>query len=68
EQVSNESLSYDKRQSCRELQAERLAEWEVAKVAIQYITGKAYAFTRTDEYYGIVNEADDTSWLYQSMR
>lgn len=65
EQVDDESQSYEKRASCRGLLDENLGKWEVAKSAIKYITGKTYAFTRTDDCYGIVNEANETDWLYR---
>lgn len=64
EQVGDESQSYENRASCRGLLDENWGKWEVAKSAIHYITGKTYAFTRTDDHYGIVNEADENDWLY----
>lgn len=65
EEMHNESLSYEMRETNRDLLGTRLAEWAVAKSAIKYITGKTYAFTRTDDCYGIVNEANETDWLYR---
>lgn len=65
EEMNNESQSYEMRETSHDLLGIRLAEWAVAKSAIKYITGKTYAFTRTDDCYGIVNEANENDWLYR---
>lgn len=65
EKVHDESVDDDMRKANRNLMNQCLAQWEVAKSAILYITGKTYAFTRTDDCYGIVNEADESDWLYK---
>ncbi|MBU5438270.1 hypothetical protein KQI42_09635 [Tissierella sp. MSJ-40] len=38
-------------------------KWETAKAALRFIFGKTYVFTRTDEYYGILNEENETEFL-----
>lgn len=37
---------------------ECMREWNMAKLALEYITGELYGFTRNGETYGIVNERD----------
>lgn len=41
-----------------------MERWFMAKVALQFITGKCYAFSRNDESVSIVNEADYTDVLF----
>lgn len=38
-------------------------KWETAKIALKFILGKPYAFTRTDDYYGIVDESNEIDFL-----
>jgi len=37
---------------------ECMREWNMAKLALEHITGELYGFTRNGETYGIVNERD----------
>lgn len=68
EKSHEENVDDDMRKAIRQLLDQCIAQWEVSKSAIRYITGQSYVFTRTDEYYGIVNDADENDWLYQSSR
>lgn len=40
------------------------AQWEVYKMALRQFYGMEYAFSRTSECYGIVNENDYSDWLF----
>lgn len=51
------------REDCSCLQA----RWEVYKMALKYIFGVDYHFTRTDEYFGICT-ADESEWLIKKER
>ena len=42
----------------REAANEMMHKWEMAKLALEHITGNLYGFTRDGETYGIVNERD----------
>jgi hypothetical protein len=39
-------------------------QWSVAKLALKHITGKTYGFSRNNETYSIVNEADYSDILF----
>lgn len=47
----------------RDTAQEFFKKWETAKIALKFIFNKTYVFTRTDEYYGILNEADESEFL-----
>ena len=42
----------------RESADEMMHKWDMAKFALEYITGNLYGFSRNGETYGIVNERD----------
>ncbi len=44
------------------------AQWEVYKMALRQFYGVEYAFTRTDECFGVINENDEKDWLFKVER
>lgn len=44
------------------------AQWEVYKLALRQFYNVNYAFSRTDDYYGVVNEDDYNDWLFKVER
>jgi hypothetical protein len=42
----------------KELANEMMHKWEMAKLALEHITGNIYGFSRNGETYSIVNERD----------
>lgn len=44
------------------------AQWEVYKLALRQFYKVNYSFTRTSEYYGVVNEDDYSDWLFKVGR
>lgn len=44
------------------------AQWEVYKLALRQFYDVNYEFTRTDDYYGVVNEDDYSDWLFKVER
>lgn len=65
---SNTSQSWEMRDYHTKLVRLFIDQWEIAKSALELLTGKTYAFSRTDEYYGIVNKTDENDWLYWRQR
>jgi hypothetical protein len=47
-----------------EMANEMMHKWEMAKLALEYITGKVYGFSRNGETYSIVNERDYNDRLF----
>ena len=44
------------------------AQWEVYKQALRQFYNVNYSFTRTNDYYGVVNEDDYSDWLFKVER
>jgi len=55
EQKQNENLEYDYE---KEAVDEMMHKWEVAKLALEFITGNLYGLSRNREVYSVVNERD----------
>lgn len=43
------------------------AQWDIFKLALKQFYGIEYAFTRTDEYFGVCTE-DESDWLFKVER
>jgi hypothetical protein len=48
----------------KELANEMMHRWEMAKLALEHITGNIYGFSRNGETYSIVNERDYNDRLF----
>jgi len=55
EQKRRNRIEYDDEKKCCN---EMMHKWDVAKLALEFITGNIYGFSRNGETYGVVNERD----------
>lgn len=52
----------------RESADEMMHKWSMAKLALEYITGNIYGFSRDDEGYSLVNERDHSDKIIVKTR